>query len=1334
MVLGGLFSPAKKIEGIVRNGEAALQKRDFAQAATLFEQAKELLEKNKGNKDVDALGIKVLVGLARALDGQGRRESVFQYLDRAFEFDGDKSQLLDTIGQTFSTAAKEPVAPGAYRVYRKGYAIAPGNERILLGFASGAWEAQDFNAETQKVFERAWRAHRDLIPAVRGLGACYAQLNKFDAESLDVFRQLLKLDPQDEDHRLNVARCYANLQTPPKDAYTVLQWARKLRPDDQLFFEGLTRIYLQSDEMLESIYEHLLDAYNRTPSTIIGKRLLPYLLRAKDTSEFAVEIYEQFWHEHERKEQILHLLSEHYLHADRADVQAKEVYEALYDANPGATANTQRIAKVYAMEGRMDERAVGVYEISLNEAEPAVLPGMLHGLARGYLAAGRKDAKAREIYFRHLAEKSGDQQVLTVLGEIALQKKVLDERDIMVLERLFRLPSTVKEMKLKAAIVLAEHFIPRQRVDDSAIALYRFLWQYAPEHLSALGIQLLASALVTAGDATKEAPLLKKALENRYDPPIAVALAQVYLAEKRMDGEALAHYLRVLREDPTNESIVEAVTPRILDKQDPDPQYYPIIIGALERNPKPVLQRLTGPQGRATMLKMARTLIERRRYRQGQVVLEAARTQFPNDAEIDYLLAVALAAQGQATAAYPILQHLAKQASTPLVRYRLGHVAMLSGKDEEASKVFGSLSKEYPDHPLLIARQGQLAEATGNTKSAESYYQHLAKSRSAYAPYGTLKLALLHSSNGTLVDTEGITALTQDKIFGPQAQALLAGAQFRAGRADFEKADFRGAARAWEQALELAVNLNPVPIAKCLGEALFRLGIEAFSKEQYTQAEAHFKKATDVDPEHGGAALFEGAACHASGKVIKAKACYERVMDRHPHLRAEVALLYGKLELYKKSYDLANDLFEGALNSKLRPYALLGRAISYYQNEDEEHLPAVLKGEALMEIYNAGLLHPAFLGVLHHQAGTAKEGAALLEKVVQKDLTEQHFPFEGLFVLGLLYIKADQRKIALYHWQRLLDLSVQDILRMGEERGISKIKMVELYYSLLYRYLADSMVEEAGGVLQKLEAMDPEGQDLNVARSYLALHKGFLAAKERAYHHAINFWKDALKFAPNLSAYQNLGLVEMVKAHPDLALRYWKTYFEFLERKVKQAPDENDVIQLNETRRIVSLLNTFSEEEEFKAAVKKEILIDDIEGVNQHYWTLGLVKGAGVAEAEKSYFRLIRTYNPERYPKEFMTIEAAYQFFQDAPRLRKAEILVFNSFNLHKALRASRLPFKWGLPELPAINREVESFVAPVNVAKVIQPKNYLVKLDLNVAADTLLVGDVQLVDYLAEW
>ncbi|HYE76532.1 MAG TPA: tetratricopeptide repeat protein, partial [bacterium] len=841
-VLGGLFSPAKKLEGLVRNGEAALQKRDFAAATTLFEQAKELLEKNRGNKETDAFGVKVNLGLARALHGQGRTEEVFQYVDRGLEFEGDKAQLLEFLGTTLPTPLKDPISPGAYRTYKKGYALAPGNEKILLGYAAGAYAAGDFNTETHKVFERAYRAHRDFMPAIHGLGQTLAAAKQYDQTALEIYRQLLKLEPQNEIHKLNLARAYALMEKTPADAFGVIQWARKLQPEDPVFFEGLTKIYLQSDEMLESIYEHLLEAYHRTPSTAIARRLLPYLLRAKDTSDFAVEIYEQFWRDHERRDQILYLLSEHYQKAKRIDQPAVEVYEALFEVNPGAVGNTQLLASLYAHANRHDARALGVYELALADTDPSTMPEVVKAAAKGYAAQGRKDARARELYFTHLENMPQDTEILLLLGDIALQKKVLDERDLIVLEKLFKLPPIPKDYKLRVAKILAEHYTPRQRADETAINIYRFLWQFEPESLSPLGVQLLAHEMARQGEASKYAPLLKKALDSRYDAAIASGLAQAYLKEGRLDQEAIAHYLRVLREDPTNEAILSFVTPKILEGAEPSPEYYPIILGALERNPKPVLQRLAGEKGRGILLKMSRFLVEQRQYREAQVALEAAKQNFPADSEIDYRLAVVLAAQGNAPAALGILQHLAKTNPEPLIQYRLGQVALMGGKAQEAGRVFEELGRQFPNHPLLTARRGQLAELTGQPDQARQHYQALAQSKTPYAPFGALKLVMLNGVASTNGDEASIQSLTKDPIFGPQAQALLALRYFKLGKAEYDRTDYRGAARAWEQALELSGPGSYPLLRAALAEVLFRLWVEAFTKEQFTQAEAHFKR------------------------------------------------------------------------------------------------------------------------------------------------------------------------------------------------------------------------------------------------------------------------------------------------------------------------------------------------------------------------------------------------------------------------------------------------------------------------------------------------------------
>ncbi len=60
----------------------------------------------------------------------------------------------------------------------------------------------------------------------------------------------------------------------------------------------------------------------------------------------------------------------------------------------------------------------------------------------------------------------------------------------------------------------------------------------------------------------------------------------------------------------------------------------------------------------------------------------------------------------------------------------------------------------------------------------------------------------------------------------------------------------------------------------------------------------------------------------------------------------------------------------------------------------------------------------------------------------------------------------------------------------------------------------------------------------------------------------------------------------------------------------------------------------------------RDIIQDNIESANKVYWSLNLRKGDTFKEAEVNYFRLIKIYNPERYPDEFKEIEAAYAFFK----------------------------------------------------------------------------------------
>ena len=78
--------------------------------------------------------------------------------------------------------------------------------------------------------------------------------------------------------------------------------------------------------------------------------------------------------------------------------------------------------------------------------------------------------------------------------------------------------------------------------------------------------------------------------------------------------------------------------------------------------------------------------------------------------------------------------------------------------------------------------------------------------------------------------------------------------------------------------------------------------------------------------------------------------------------------------------------------------------------------------------------------------------------------------------------------------------------------------------------------------------------------------------------------------------------------------------------------------------------------------------------------------------------RLIKIYNPERYPDEFKEIEAAYAFFKKEGHLRKNEQLVFNSFDLRRFLEMGSKFVQSEIPIFPSVRRFINEFTRPARL------------------------------------
>jgi tetratricopeptide (TPR) repeat protein len=1315
-----IFGKTRAIESLLSKGDSAIASGNYKVAEEFYEDALANLEKLKPTPQVQQQIIFALTGMAQAVDGQGRREEVYQYFDKALDIKGSHDQVYEILVKIIKP--DQELNESGLRVLKKAYEKKKSNEFLLKIYAQALWDNQIFDQRSLEIYDRAHQADPNFPKAIRGLGKALVENKRWDERALKIHKRLQKLEPESKEHLKHIALCYANIDPPPDEAYQVLLKAQELFPDDEAIFDGLTNYYLSNQEMREAIYEHFRKAYVRKPSRVIAEKMLPYLLRNHDTSDLAISIYELHFPTHAKREQILSILSEHYIKNNRSDDLALEVIENLYRLNTRAMGNTLYLAKLYARDDKADPIARKVYETVLEEEDDETPPEIISALAKAYIKEEKRDSKSREIFFKELELKPHNIEVLQILGLIALSKKHIDDRDLNVLIKLFKAPSTKEELKISVANALVKS-LPRRKFDQGfSQEVYEFLWkkgaELPPDAMTELAMKRAKSKTIDS----KDMKLFETSLKQRYNATIAWALASLYIKGNRSDTAAVDLYMRVLQDDPANKSILKFLAPKTLDEREIKPSQYPIVLGMLETDPTTLLKKVEETHGLSLFVKTGRYYLIQGDFDKAFKILNFANKNY-KDPVIEYLLGIALLEKGDLQTAHRVFEHLTKsKPNNPLYQYRLGHLALLERNFDKAEQVFKTLLKAHPDHQLLNARMGMLYEAKGSWKDAEKHYQTLVESKGEFANYGLLRLAV---QNFRYDRDNGFEEKLRDSIdnsyFGQLIARTLAKRRLDLGMRAFREEKYQEAVHHLERATRF---LDTNVMNKIYAEAQFRYGIQLLKRADYINAERFLTKAQEIDKRSGGPSLILGILNQIANKPIKARTCYQSIISADVDLSDYAMIYLGRLELEKTNYQIANENFDRALEIEDVKYdALLGRMISFYLNQGERDFPRVLENKDFQGLYEKGLIDLPFLGVIFFRGGQYLEGIKVLEKSRKKE-----GDIETLFVLGLLNIYNQQNKIAFHYWADIPNLLLKS--KMSLDRKL------DILFAMGYYYLEEEEIDTATATFDIIEKFSPQNPDLNIAKSLTLIHRGYIEAKSENLDRALNSWKTALKFNPSsLMALQNLSLAYIIKTRPKDALNSWAQYFDLLEKKVQRFPDEDSVIELNESRRILNTLNMVTgDEKTFSLAVRKEILIDNIASVNRYYWTLNLEKGATVDDAMKSYFRLIRTYTPEKHPTEFMQIEEAYQFFKDEARLKKAQPLIFSGFNLHKTLRIVKLPFKWGVPELPSIIESCENFVDPKIFVNNIQFEKFYGRIEDEKFLPDYPAHEFVLDDYLTDW
>jgi len=1263
--LCGEAKAAEDFEAMRKHAEEGLQGIPEAKAAKFVDQRRNLL-----------------LALAEAAYRLGDTETASNSVSEAIDLsDGHREFVL--VLTDIAERAGEEIIP----LLKKGITTSKNDINLLKLLARIYEKTGRVDVEADRLYRMVLDKAPEFPPALLGVAHTTLALKRFDKDLLTHLRRAFRIAPKEKDTLLALAQTYAVMSEPPEESIGVLRTALKEFPDDKLIFGGLTKIYSAQPGYDEEMVRHLKEAFNRKPEKGIADKLLPFLLRERSIDDVSHKVYEVSWRDHDEKTTMLTFLSEAYRKKGRRDETAVRVFEELFKVFPHLKQNTSYLAEVYAEQAMLDRTAEIIYERTFNDDPINVHPNVVKQLSRCFLNSGREDDVARAVFHKQLANSPDDVEVMIALGEMAMGKEHLSGDEAKLLRGLFTNSGVQWKLREDIARRLGEHLAISGAGDNEAVVVYEFNY----EHGIATEAEenLLASHYARKNIAEARMRRLYESVYNRTgDEDVLQVLTNIYVDLKEVDDQAIDIFIAHLTRHPTDKTVLGLVCPYLLKKRSNDPKTYPFIVEALKRDPKLEFIGMKPKEVNSALTFIGRHFLKMRQF---PLALELFKVAYGRDDDpiVQYLLGVSYFANGDLRTAASIFDDLLKKnPGNPIYAYRVAAVEMARGDTAVAQEGLDILKAQYPGHPLALLRLGMLAELEGKDEAALEYYSQVQSTNPELA-------ALAKSRRGIVLlrlkrTTEAIEVLegARKELGEDENLAHALGGAYAMKVLEALDAEAVGTAvQAFANMLSLG--LKEISFNKMLGLLGYLVNLKQLVSGNAKGALDGVQAVLEAYTEEPGSLFLGGLIEHFNRRYKSAQKYIDRALDLgrrlgglEPSVRLIAALNLVRLGKY---FD-CNDHIEWLYAHKRRiEDAFIIRIISFYLNQQETGFPSFLKAQDYSSLMVKHKLSLGFIGSLFLKGGEFATGIDFFEKAF-KHLERDQDKLEADFFLGLFNIKAHKEKVGLHHWRNIQDLKdtgdlLPDILN-------------QINLSLFLHFLDHYFISEAQGALARIK---PSGEiDLEVAQLYLQLQKGYLEAKGSNLESACREWEYALAIFPsNWMLNQNLALAKTLLGKEEEAASHFNILIHELEKGGEQVFGPVYNFLFEESRKIYNHLISFRSGVIQQIEAKRDIIRDNIMSANKAYWSLNLRKGDGFKEAEMHYFRLVKIYNPERYPDEFKEIESAYAFFKKEGHLKKNEQLVYNSFDLKRFIEMGSKFVRSEIPEFPSVRKFINDFTRP---------------------------------------
>jgi len=1311
--IGRIFGRGRHVENLLKKAEEAFGKRELEKCAEVANELALRISSDNRAKYSHELIRAYYLG-ASSLYKLGR-------IDEALETIGTALELEDGLGDIAKLLAEmslEVDKPEVVTLLELAVKRLPDNNYVALALCYQYVEMEKFDEEALPLFKKMYERAPDNTKVIFGLAMTYKSQDKYDRTALAIYRRAFHEFSTNQDLLYSLARTYASQTPPVSESLPVIERALKFFPDEPSFLNAKIAVLANLPVLTPDQVKILVAHYKKTKDKELAEKLVGHLLTLHADDEDACRVYESVWKEHAKRTTLLSILAERYRLAGRSDNDAVEVFQAFFDDMPRERENTLYIARLYAKKRQKSENAILVYQQALKDVSGAEVNDIVLALSEAYFDSGKRTEEAGRIYRMAHEIEPENYMVLEAIRDIAMAGGRMDGTRADALIHYIKHDKTTEGNAQQLAEKLGPVLAKEGRTDEDACNIYRI--NVERKKSTKEEEQLLAATIIEKKKVKKaDIPLLERVYERQPTDKFAIELARLYRETDSMSEKSLPVVVRALELNPGDRELAGWSLAYILNQHGQDEKFFPLLASLIAKGHLQSTKDVRTGVVAQTATRIARDKIRESKFKEAIEILSEA-FKFDHNPILQYLLGVSYQGSGDIQTGLGIFKDLLKSdKQNPAYSYRIAVMKLMESSTDESKKELDKLAKLFPDHPMVHLRLGMIMESDGDHDAALKEYEQVKSGDKAVVAFAEYRRGILLGAKG---EWEGSLKLLDRAFGGGVKSPALETARLIARTILVDEDTKKDKLESAERKLGEIMEHRTPPWSTVANERLLRLGILYMMKGDEKSAQRVLETAMRTGVRNSRVSTLLGII---DIDALRPKAALERLdrnLNDQDKFGSELAhRVWTVINLKLARHDEARDAAEWLIARKVEDAPKL-RFLGVWRNPVEVDWPAALSNYTYENLEKDFGFPIGMIGRMAYKRADYDGGAKYLEKYFKDEKKPDRI--EAEFLLGLMYIKQKKPNLGLHYWSHILTEGYKEL--SGKQR-------IDALMLLGYHFLEHGEPEKSREAFKLAGEAGAEQEDIDKAVSFSHLQAGYMAAKSDNMQGAIREWEKILETRPeSWQALQNLGIAHFWMGSDEKSREYFDRLFVICEENPSAIDEEEFTFVFEETRKMINQLVSLSQVEPARAEVKREMTLDEIQNANRNYWTLGVKKGVTSEEAQANYFRLVKIYNPEKYPRDFMVLEKAYEFFNKPGLLKKNEQVVFNAFHF----RQLGLEAAGGLTEIPPSPQVVEF------IRKQLDPRNHF---DLKVLLNDSLKRqeklpelntspDYAVADYLASW